>query len=247
LWGTAFFEGKGLFMGMEMIVVAAGRGSRMGSEIKKQYLPLAGAPVLVRTLQTLTACPLVDRVVLVVSPEDVEHVHDMVGEHGIEKIGAIVGGGRERQDSVWQGLRALLPNCTHVAVHDAARPLVSQDEIIAVIEAARDGGAATLGVPVKDTIKRVAEGLVSETLERASLWAVHTPQAFRRDWLEEAHNRSMQAGGHGTDDASLVEWAGYPVQMVRGCYENLKITTPEDLLVAETLFQERLRKEQTHS
>jgi 2-C-methyl-D-erythritol 4-phosphate cytidylyltransferase len=234
-------------VGMEMIVVAAGSGSRMGSEIKKQYLPLAGAPILVRTLQTLTVCPLVERVVLVVSPEDIEYVRDMVGEHEIAKIGAIVGGGRERQDSVWQGLRAALPNCTHVAIHDAARPLVSQDEIIAVIEAAMDGGAATLGVPVKETIKRVKEGLVSETLERASLWAVHTPQAFRRDWLEEAHYRSMKAGGHGTDDASLVEWAGYPVQMVRGSYENLKITTPEDLLVAETLFQERLRKEQTHS
>ncbi|MGB8956817.1 MAG: 2-C-methyl-D-erythritol 4-phosphate cytidylyltransferase [Tumebacillaceae bacterium] len=232
---------------MEMIVVAAGRGSRMGSEIKKQYLPLAGAPILVRTLQTLSACPLVDRVVLVVSPEDIEYVRGMVGEHEIDKIGDVVAGGPERQDSVWQGLRATLPNCTHVAIHDAARPLVSQDEIIAVIEAAMDGGAATLGVPVKDTIKRVKDGLVSETLERASLWAVHTPQAFRRDWLEEAHRRSMQAGGHGTDDASLVERAGYPVQMVQGSYENLKITTPEDLLVAETLFQERLRKEQTHS
>lgn len=233
-------------MRTEMIVVAAGRGSRMGSEIKKQYLPLAGAPILVRTLQTLDACQSVDRVVLVVSPEDIDCVRDLIREHRIGKVGAVVAGGAERQNSVWKGLRALLPDSTHVAVHDAARPLVSQDEIQAVIEAAKDGGAATLGVPVKDTIKRVTAGLVRETLERSTLWAVHTPQAFRRDWLEEAHDRSLQQGGHGTDDASLVEWAGYPVRMVRGSYENLKITTPEDLLVAETLFQERLRKEQTH-
>ena len=234
-------------MRTELIVVAAGRGSRMGAEIKKQYLPLGGAPILVRTLQTLTASPVVDRVVLVVSPDDIESVRDLVREHAIGKIGDVVAGGAERQDSVLEGLRAVSPEAEIVAVHDAARPLVSQEEILAVIEAAKEGGAATLGVPVKDTIKRVTGGLVRETLERAQLWAVHTPQAFRRDWLEEAHRRSVQLGGHGTDDASLVEWAGYPVQMVEGRYENLKITTPEDLLVAETLFQERVRKEQTHS
>jgi 2-C-methyl-D-erythritol 4-phosphate cytidylyltransferase len=132
-----------------------------------------------------------------------------------------------------------LPETTHVAVHDAARPLVTVTEVQTVIRAAMASGAATLGVPVKDTIKRVEAGIVTETLDRSELWAVHTPQAFRRDWLEEAHNRSLKQGGLGTDDASLVEWAGYRVMMIEGRYTNLKITTPEDLVLAEALWQRK--------
>lgn len=224
-------------MQTEMIVVAAGSGSRMGAAMKKQYLPLAGVPILVRSLQTLAACRTVARIVVVASAEDGDFVRAMLEEHQVPKIGAVVSGGRERQDSVRNGLRALLPETEVVSVHDAARPLVTVEEVEEVLTAARESGAATLGVPVKDTIKRVAHGSVAETLDRSQLFAVHTPQAFRRDWLEEAHARSLEQGGHGTDDASLVEWAGYPVRMITGRYTNLKITTPEDLVIAEALWQ----------
>jgi len=224
----------------EMIVVAAGRGSRMGTDIKKQFLPLHGKPMLVQTLRTLAGCESVARIVVAVSPGDVEHVAAMLREHEVSKIGAIVPGGAERQDSVRLALGALLPETEIVAVHDAARPLVTEEEVERVIAAAASVGAATLGVPVKDTIKRVENRMVQETLPRQQLWAVHTPQAFRREWLEEAHLRSQSGSGLlGTDDASLVEWAGYRVAMVQGSYENLKITTPEDLLLAEALWRRR--------
>jgi 2-C-methyl-D-erythritol 4-phosphate cytidylyltransferase len=229
----------GIVMRAEVIVVAAGRGSRMGADVKKQYLPLGGAPILVRTLQTLGACPSVERIVLVVSPDDVEFVQELLQPYDLEKIGPVVSGGRERQDSVWEGLRALQAETTLVAVHDAARPLVTVEEVETVLAAAERFGAATLGVPVKDTIKRVVQGRVQETLNRETLWAVHTPQAFARGLLEEAHQRRVMEGGLGTDDASLVEWAGYPVHMVQGRYENLKITTPEDLVIAETLWSRK--------
>lgn len=231
-------------MHTEVIVVAAGSGSRMGSDIKKQYLPLAGAPILIRTLQGLAECPSVDRMVLVVSEDDREYVHTLCQEHQIMKIGAIVAGGRERQDSVRRGLDALDDKTELVAVHDAARPLVTMEEVEAVLAAARDKGAATLGVPVKDTIKRVEGDLVKETLPRSELFAVHTPQAFHRRVLADAHQRSLEEGGLGTDDASLVEWAGVPVAMVEGRYTNLKITTPDDLVIAEALWKlkgERVR------
>ncbi|TCP52315.1 2-C-methyl-D-erythritol 4-phosphate cytidylyltransferase [Tumebacillus sp. BK434] len=224
-------------MHTEVIVVAAGSGSRMGSDIKKQYLPLAGAPILIRTLQALAACSAVDRMVLVVSEDDREYVHTLCREHDIAKIGAIVAGGRERQDSVRQGLAALDGQTELVAVHDAARPLVTAEEVEQVLAAARAGGAATLGVPLKDTIKRVEGTRVQETLPRSELFAVHTPQAFHRSILEAAHQRSFLAGGSSTDDASLVEAAGVSVQMVEGRYTNLKITTPDDLVIAEALWK----------
>ncbi|ASS76949.1 2-C-methyl-D-erythritol 4-phosphate cytidylyltransferase [Tumebacillus algifaecis] len=224
-------------MQTEVIIVAAGSGSRMGSQIKKQYLPLDGAPILVRTLQALSACPSIDRMILVVSADDREYVQTLIADHGVEKVGAIVEGGQERQDSVRHGLDALLATTELVAVHDAARPLVTTDEVEAVLEAARVRGAATLGVAVKDTIKRVEQQLVSETLPRNQLFAVHTPQAFHRSILEAAHARSVLAGGLGTDDASLVEWAGYPVLLIEGNYTNIKITTPDDLIIAEALWK----------
>jgi 2-C-methyl-D-erythritol 4-phosphate cytidylyltransferase len=227
-----------------MIVVAAGSGSRMGTEIKKQYLPLAGKPILIRTLQTLEQSDRIDRIIVVVAADDIGYVQDMIHEHGLQKVDAVVGGGEERQNSVANGLRALNRTTQYVAVHDAARPLVTLEEIENVIDMAMTIGGATLGVPVKDTIKRVEKHKVMETLPRESLWAVHTPQAFRRDWLQEAHHRSARIGVPGTDDASLVEWAGYTVQMVQGSYQNLKITTPEDLVIAEALWQQRKGSEQ---
>lgn len=226
-------------MQTEVIVVAAGSGSRMGSAMKKQYLPLDGAPILVRTLQTLAACPTVDRIVLVVAGDDRQFVTELIEAYHLHKIGDVVTGGNERQDSVRNGIAALLHDTEVAAVHDAARPLVTPDEVEAVLTAAKLFGAATLGVPVKDTIKRVDQGQVRETLQRSDLWAVHTPQAFRCELLAEAHMRAWEQGYFGTDDASLVEWAGYPVTMVEGRYSNLKVTTPDDLVIAEALWMQR--------
>jgi 2-C-methyl-D-erythritol 4-phosphate cytidylyltransferase len=158
---------------------------------------------------------------------------------GIDAQGLVarVAGGKERQDSMQMGLAALPGDIEFVAVHDAARCLVSAPDLRAVVAAARESGAALLGERARDTIKRVAEGRVIETPDRSSLWAAQTPQVIRRDWLEAAMENALKEGRRGTDDAQLVEWLGHPVVMVEATHPNPKITRPEDLLLAEAILK----------
>ncbi len=220
------------------LVPAAGSGSRLGLALPKAFVPLAGRPILAHTLARLEAVPLVEAIVVVVAEAEVEAcVRRVVRPAGLARVTAVVPGGAERQDSVRAGLAALPSWADVVLVHDAARPLVPPEVIEAVAHAAFASGAATAAVRPKDTVRD--DG--GRTLDRGRLWLVQTPQGFRRDLLAEAHARAAADRYAGTDDASLVERLGHPVAVVPGSYRNVKITTREDLVVAEALLAEERR------
>ncbi|WP_400164690.1 2-C-methyl-D-erythritol 4-phosphate cytidylyltransferase [Brevibacillus sp. TJ4] len=220
------------------VIVAAGSGKRMGSHRNKLWLPLAGEPILAHTVRLFASHPEVAEIVLVVSEQDHADVIDWLRTEGIRLT--VVVGGAERQDSVRHGLQALSPDCSYVLVHDAARPFVTPQQISQLISQVQHDQATIVAVPVKDTIKVVGEtGQIESTPARESLWAVQTPQAFRMSLLQEAHQRAKEAGKLGTDDATLVEWLGHPVTVMQGSYENIKITTPDDLLVGEAIMRKR--------
>ena len=220
------------------IVPAAGSGNRMGRELSKQYLALGGMPLLVHTLNVFEKCPLVDALLVVVPPPDVEAVRtEMLPRWSLKKLAGVIPGGKERQDSVRAGIEALDRETELVVIHDAVRPFITVELIENCIRAAAEEGAATVGVPVKDTVKEVgADGRVMRTCDRNLLWLTQTPQAFRRDIIENAHRAAVRDGYRGTDDTSLVERLGIAVRMIRGDYGNIKITTPEDLVIAEALL-----------
>jgi len=223
------------------VIVAAGRGTRMGSADNKIYLTLEGRPVLAHALAAFESCPAVTSIVIVAAPGEESRIADIVAAERLAKVTAIVAGGAERQDSVYNGLTAL--RTEGVLVHDAARPLVTSEQIEACCRSAEAHGAAALAVPVKDTIKvSDGDGFIVATPERKTLWGVQTPQAFRREELMDAHRQAIYDGAAATDDAMLLERLGKKVAIVSGDYSNLKITTPEDLPVAELLLSRR-RKE----
>jgi 2-C-methyl-D-erythritol 4-phosphate cytidylyltransferase/2-C-methyl-D-erythritol 2,4-cyclodiphosphate synthase len=219
------------------IILAAGSGKRMGADRPKQFLELAGKPLLFHTITAFEQCDRVDGIVIVASPDAVEHVEILAKGH--EKVASVVPGGAERQDSVREGLKAVPDEADIVAVHDGARPLVQVREIEAAIAAAVETGAAVVGQPVSDTIKRAHEGSVVETLDRSQLWAVQTPQVFQSDVIREAHKAAEADGFVGTDDTMLVERMGKPVAVVDGSRENIKITHPGDLERAEAILAGR--------
>lgn len=223
------------------VIVAAGRGTRMGSADNKIYLTLDGRPVLAHALAAFELCAAVCSVVIVVAPGEEARVADIVKAERLEKVKAIVTGGAERQESVYIGLSAL--KTEGALVHDAARPLVTAEQIEACCRTAEAHGASALAVPVKDTIKvSDGEGFIVATPERKTLWSVQTPQAFRREQLMDAHRQALADSAAATDDAMLLERLGHKVAIVNGDYSNLKITTPEDLPIAELLLSRR-RKE----
>jgi len=208
----------------------------MGGAIPKQYLDLNGVPVLVRALQAFQRHPFISAIVLTVPPGDEEYCRTrMVAPHDIDKVIHVVGGGSTRQESVYNGL-IVLEEMEIVAIHDAARPLVSAKTISATIEAARSSGAALACVPVRETVKRKS-GAFLETVSRADLWLAHTPQTFRTELILEAHRLARESGFDGTDDSALVERLGHPVTIVPDSENNLKITTPEDLNRAGMLLR----------
>ncbi|MCU6711636.1 2-C-methyl-D-erythritol 4-phosphate cytidylyltransferase [Paenibacillus sp. J5C_2022] len=224
-----------------VVIVAAGRGTRMGTKESKQYLQLGDRPVLVHTLELFQRLAIVDEIVLVVGQDDVGRCSEWVGTYGMSKVNAIVPGGGERQHSVLLGLRAIASDW--VMVHDGVRPFVSEAAVEGCCRSAQSSGAAVLAVPVKDTIKQVdGAGTIVSTPDRRSLWAIQTPQAFRRAELVAAHEQAEAEGYLGTDDAMVMERAGARVIVAKGEYTNIKITTPDDLPLAEFLLQQRRSK-----
>lgn len=226
-------------MNAGVVIPAAGKGRRMGAPISKQFLDLCGEPVLIRTLRVFLHHPAVSRLVIAVSREEEASVRGLLEEYDFprEKV-VITLGGKERQDSVYRGLMEL--DTEWVLVHDAVRPFVTHGQISALLNQAEEGGAAILAVPVKDTIKEVSPELsVDRTLERSRLWSVQTPQAFRRSLLIKAHEEGKEKGLAATDDAMLMEAMGVEVRVVTGDYSNLKLTTPEDMILAEAIWRMR--------
>jgi 2-C-methyl-D-erythritol 4-phosphate cytidylyltransferase len=203
----------------------------MNARQPKQYLRLGRTPVLVRTLQRLAGAAAVSGIVVAVPRERVEATRRLLRAHRVPKVLDVVAGGAERQESVWLGLQAA-GQPDWVLVHDAVRPFITSALIARVLAAAGATGAATCGLAVRETVKRVREDVVESTLDRAGLWLIQTPQAFRRELLWEAHDKARRDGYAGTDDAMLVERLGGRVAVVPGLAENLKITTPADLRVA---------------
>lgn len=227
----------GLRIPVTAIVPAAGMSKRMGGGAAKQFLPLRGEPVLRQTVQILSECKLVDEIVI--AAHDLQRTAELVG--GMPKVAHIVMGGKERQDSVWEGLRAVHARPRIVCVHDAARPLLTTALLEGILQAAALYPAQVVATPVKDTIKTAGpDGLVISTLNRSTLWAVQTPQVFWADVLVNAFRRAQEEGFVGTDCASLVERAGVPVRIFPGSSDNIKITTPDDLALAEAILARRM-------
>ena len=225
-------------MSVIVLVPAAGTGSRMGADVNKQYLALADRPILAHTLAIFDRHPAVDHIYVISPEEEISFCRTGVVERfGFEKVRDVVPGGAERQDSVFNGLSACGARSGDIIlVHDGVRPFFPVDLLAAVIATAARVGGCVVGVPVKDTIKRVEEGLIRDTPDRRELWQAQTPQAFRYELILEGYLRAREEGFRGTDDASLLERLGTPVAMLRGSYRNIKITTPEDLQVARAFL-----------
>jgi 2-C-methyl-D-erythritol 4-phosphate cytidylyltransferase/2-C-methyl-D-erythritol 2,4-cyclodiphosphate synthase len=224
------------------IIPAAGSGSRLGGPIAKQFLHIAGVPILVHTLRRFDACPAIGAVVVAISDDAPKDFRRALPTYGLKKPVRLVGGGAERSDSIRNALdaaREFQPEL--VAVHDAVRPFVTPEQIAAVLVRAAAGGAAILALPATDTIKEVEDGLIQRTIDRRRVWRAQTPQAFRYELLLRANRAAREAGlpsAMTTDDSLLVERLGVPVAVVEGSPNNIKITTPEDLILAEKLFEQ---------
>jgi 2-C-methyl-D-erythritol 4-phosphate cytidylyltransferase/2-C-methyl-D-erythritol 2,4-cyclodiphosphate synthase len=214
-----------------VIIAAAGQGKRLGADVPKQFLKIAGEPILVKTLRAFCSNENVDYVFIVTGNDYIGHCEQLIKEYNLEKIAAVVEGGRERQDSVYRALQQIdstCPDAGAVLVHDAARPFISQDTINNVIEATVNVGAAIACVPVKDSIRQ-GTSESSRNIERSNLYNVQTPQGFSKKVLMKAYEQAFEDKYYGTDDASLVERIGQPVELVMGQYDNIKITTKEDM------------------
>jgi 2-C-methyl-D-erythritol 4-phosphate cytidylyltransferase len=219
------------------VIPAAGLGKRFGAQ--KQFLELSGKPVLVHTLTAFENSPSVTGVCVAVPGSEIASVQEMVRRYDLKKIIKVVAGGKERQDSVRLGFEAV-GVCDIILVHDGVRPLVTPDIIEETISAALRFGGCVAAMPVKETTKRVdAEGVILETVDRRTLWSIQTPQAFRYDIFRRAVEKSVKDGFLGTDEAMLVERLGEKVKVVTGSPSNIKITSPEDLMIAETLLKLR--------
>ena len=212
----------------------------MANSVKKPYLKLADKPILAHTVQRFEQNSAVDAIFVIVDQADFSECHTAVlRPYSFTKVQALVEGGVTRQMSVYNGIRALSEDVDFVIVHDGVRPFVTDEVIFACLAAADECGAAVAAVPVKDTIKVAnTDDFIVETPAREQLWAVQTPQVFRKSLLEEAHQTAQARQLTATDDASLVEQLGFPVKLVKGSYANLKITTPVDLRVAEVLLSD---------
>lgn len=221
------------------IIAAAGQGKRMGRGINKVFIPLSHCPVLVHSVRKFSQCPEIDNLVIVTGPDEVAEVKELLLNHKELKPWQVVAGGSERQYSIANALAVIDDNAEVIVVHDGARPLIDIQIISNAIAAAREHRAAGVAVTVKDTIKTVnAEGYITGTPDRQTLWAIQTPQVFEGKLLRQAYTQATLDGFLGTDDAGLVERLGVKVKIVPGSYSNLKITTPEDLFMAEALIKQ---------
>jgi 2-C-methyl-D-erythritol 4-phosphate cytidylyltransferase len=225
------------------VIAAAGTGSRMGHTENKQFMMLEGIPVIVRTLRAFQLVPSIRGLVVVAAPDECKQMEAVIEPYGLTNVLRIVEGGSTRSQSVYHGLQALFDSMhpasdTPVLVHDGARCLVRQEVIQRVLDGIIEYGCCGAGVPVKDTIKQVTrEGIVRQTLDRNQLWSMQTPQGASWQHLSSAYNTLDMNKPEVTDDLSVLEQAGYPVKLVMGDYQNIKLTTPEDVCVASAFIR----------
>ncbi len=221
-------------MNVQVIIPAAGSGKRFGA--LKQFLSLQGKPVLIHTLSAFEQSSLIKGICVVTLETEVSSTQKMIQEAGFKKVHHVIAGGQERQDSVKKGFRSL-PPCDMVMVHDGVRPFVTQEMIKTLVSTTKESGATIVGLPIKETLKKVREGCIIDTVDRSEIWSIQTPQAFRYDLLARAIQKAEIDHFLGTDEAMLVERMGVTVKIVLGSPYNIKITLPEDLRIAETLAQ----------
>jgi 2-C-methyl-D-erythritol 4-phosphate cytidylyltransferase/2-C-methyl-D-erythritol 2,4-cyclodiphosphate synthase len=221
------------------IIPAGGAGKRLKAHVAKQYLLLDHVPVLIHTLKVFQKSKVIDNIILALPQDDLVSVRqELIDKYGLSKVTTIIAGGKERQDSVRNGLTTINGKCDVVVIHDAVRPFVTEKMIKGVVDAAKTTGAASAGVKAKDTIKETKkDNMVAVTIPRQNLWLTQTPQAFKFEFLIKAYKTAYDEKFYGTDDASLVERIGKKVKMIEGSYENIKITTSEDLIMAEALMK----------
>lgn len=225
------------------VVPAAGLGTRLGPGSNKVFLPLLDRPLLAWTLEALQAAEEIAEIIPVLKDSDMEQAWEMVERYGLTKIKRIARGGAERQDSVLSGLKLIQGPCSIVLIHDGARPLVEQALIRATIAALEGYDGAVAALPARETIKEADEGgLIRKTLIRQALWSAQTPQVFPYQGILEAYEEAAREGFRSTDDSALVERRGGRVRVVMGSQRNIKITTPEDLEVAEVLLKGQLNR-----
>lgn len=225
----------------DAIIVSAGKGQRFMEGRKKQFFSLAGKPILAHTLDRFDACPLIRSILLVVGQEDQDYcLREIVEKFQYRKVSQVTPGGKRRQDSVRNGLDALPADAEIIVIHDGVRPFATREMIEESIRSAIRFGATIIAMPVKDTIKMAhPDGTVFKTLERESLYQAQTPQTFQTSLIREAYLKAMEDGFVGTDDASLVERLGKKIHIIPGSYTNIKITTLEDLMLAELILKTR--------
>lgn len=225
-----------------VLLPAAGSGKRMGAGFNKLFLEMAGKPILIHTLDVFERDPDCSGMILSVKYEEKPQIEEMLERFGITKVAALVEGGAERQQSVAACINAHQSGGI-VLVHDAARPFIKRAVVRKLVEVALEEGAAIAGVQVKDTMKVAPDGIVEETVDRSKLWAIQTPQAFRYELLKEASDKAEAEGFLGTDESMIVERLGHPVRVVESTYDNVKMTTKEDLLFGEVLLKQRRQED----
>ncbi len=224
---------------ISVVIVAAGLGKRMKSKMNKQYLLLKNKPIVARTIEKFESNKYINEIIVVTTEDEKEYCKvNVVEKYNFKKVKAIVSGGLERQDSVYNGLKGCSKETQIVLIHDGVRPFIKNQEISHIIQETLDKKACVTGVKVKDTIKIVdSDNNIIDTPNRENLWAVHTPQAFEYNLILDAHEKCRREGWTVTDDSMLVEKLGIKVKMIEGSYDNIKITSPEDLYVAESILE----------
>lgn len=225
-------------MAYQVIIPAAGQGKRMGAGKNKLLLELNNIPILIHSLRVFEEDELCEGIILAISPQDEAEFKLLLKKHQVKKVLNLVPGGKERQDSIYNALKTVKTDGI-ILVHDAARPFILKEHIHRLLDTAQETGAAIIGVPAKDTMKTVRGHMVMATVERSSLWAVQTPQAFRFSVLYKAYEQAEKDSFIGTDDSSLVERISHPVTIIEGDYDNIKLTTREDLFFAEAIVKKR--------
>lgn len=220
------------------VIVAAGRGTRMNTEIPKQFMQLAGKPMLYWTIKCFERCSLIDEIVVVVAEEYLIYASTaIVDKYKLKKINKIITGGETRQESVLAGLTACPASTDKVAIHDAVRPFVRDELIVRLFEKTTASQAAIPAIHVKETVKYVGEDMIAKTLPRENIYLAQTPQVFYYQQIFEIHKRAALEKFEATDDAQLAEQYGLKVVVVEGHYDNIKITTPEDMILAEEILR----------
>ena len=225
------------------LIAAAGKGKRMNARISKPFIPIFGKPILAYTIEKFEKCKLIDKIYLAVNSEEKELCsRDIIIKYNFTKVQELIDGGETRQDSIFNGLKALDKDTDIVVIHDGARPLIEETLIRDSIETAQKYGAAITAIPIKDTVKKSGNNFfINKTLNREEIWRAQTPQTFKYDLILPAYHKAYKDKYLATDDAAILERYGHKVKLIIGSEENIKITTPFDIIVAENFLKKGFR------